>query len=250
VIADTGPGIPEAARQRMFVEGYRLSRGGGAELGYGLGLAIVRELSLAIGAAISVETGKRHGTVFRVDLASIPVAVGRENADRLADVDFSGRHILIVDDDRLTCEALQRRLSDCDALVEAFHDINEIRTLLASGTVEADLFILDYHLAPDLTARNLLDAWTGIGYEQVIVITGHADLMLVRDMELKGLRVLKKPVDPADLVRVCQVVLQQPEETGPPHAGMEQQTRSPLPTRRSAGDSESVSAAKDPPHDA
>jgi two-component system OmpR family sensor kinase len=52
-VADTGPGIPEAERQRVFDPFYRVL--GSTETGTGLGLAIVQTLATRMGARVRLE---------------------------------------------------------------------------------------------------------------------------------------------------------------------------------------------------
>jgi two-component system sensor histidine kinase BaeS len=59
VVADTGPGISEGERDRIFRPFW--SRDGG---GTGLGLAIARELALALGGEIVLDTGAGQGSRF------------------------------------------------------------------------------------------------------------------------------------------------------------------------------------------
>jgi two-component system OmpR family sensor kinase len=63
-VVDTGPGIPESERSRIFAPFYR-----GADVlgpGSGLGLAIARDAAERCGGSISIEArGDRPGTVFR-----------------------------------------------------------------------------------------------------------------------------------------------------------------------------------------
>lgn len=61
VIADTGPGIPEDERARVF-ERFVRGRNSHGE-GSGLGLAIVREIAALHGAQVSLEPGDGGGTV-------------------------------------------------------------------------------------------------------------------------------------------------------------------------------------------
>ncbi len=66
-VEDSGPGIPEAERERVFERFYR-ALGTGVE-GCGLGLAIVREIVLRHGGRVSLEGGGDGiGTVVRVSL--------------------------------------------------------------------------------------------------------------------------------------------------------------------------------------
>jgi len=54
-VEDTGPGIPEADRQRVRQRFYRLPNSPGH--GSGLGLAIVEDIARLYGAAVSIESG-------------------------------------------------------------------------------------------------------------------------------------------------------------------------------------------------
>ena len=63
-IADTGPGIPEAERERVFDRFYR--RPGEQESGSGLGLAIVRAIADRHDAVVSLHAAQGGGLLVRV----------------------------------------------------------------------------------------------------------------------------------------------------------------------------------------
>jgi two-component system, OmpR family, sensor kinase len=65
VVSDTGPGIPEEVRERLFE---RFVRGKGDEAGFGLGLSIARDSIEATGGSLDVESTER-GTRAVVRLA-------------------------------------------------------------------------------------------------------------------------------------------------------------------------------------
>jgi two-component system sensor histidine kinase QseC len=72
-VADAGPGIPQALRERVFESYYRIpgSRGDGS----GLGLAIVREIALQHGATIEIGEGDGgSGTRFTVRFAALAMS--------------------------------------------------------------------------------------------------------------------------------------------------------------------------------
>jgi two-component system OmpR family sensor kinase len=63
-VLDTGPGIPEAERERVFAPFYRIA--GSEADGSGLGLAIARDAAARLGGFISLhDRTDRAGTVFR-----------------------------------------------------------------------------------------------------------------------------------------------------------------------------------------
>lgn len=63
-IADNGPGIPLALRERLFQPFATAARAGGS----GLGLAISRDLARAHGGDISLVSSSEKGTRFRIDI--------------------------------------------------------------------------------------------------------------------------------------------------------------------------------------
>ncbi len=68
-IQDEGPGVPEAARPRMFEAFFQAD--GPAEIGFlGLGLTIAKEVVEAHNGSIEYEPGRPRGSVFRLRLPS------------------------------------------------------------------------------------------------------------------------------------------------------------------------------------
>jgi two-component system sensor histidine kinase KdpD len=63
-VTDHGPGVPEAERERIFSQFYRLENGARRGGGTGLGLAICRGLLEAMGGRIWVETVPGGGAAF------------------------------------------------------------------------------------------------------------------------------------------------------------------------------------------
>lgn len=70
-VADTGPGIPEAARRVIFDEFRRLDASSGRK-GTGIGLAISGRLAAALGGRITVASEIGHGAVFTLWLPLSP----------------------------------------------------------------------------------------------------------------------------------------------------------------------------------
>ena len=67
-VADTGSGIPAEDLPHIFERFYRVEKSKAAGRGYGLGLAITKEIVQAHGGAISVESVSGLGTKFTVRL--------------------------------------------------------------------------------------------------------------------------------------------------------------------------------------
>jgi signal transduction histidine kinase len=73
-VRDTGIGIPEQYRERLFDEFFRV--GDGTDGGTGLGLAICRKVAVELGGSICVESEVGAGSTFRVRLPAWPEAAG------------------------------------------------------------------------------------------------------------------------------------------------------------------------------
>lgn len=78
VVADTGDGIDEADRQKIFERFYRVDKARSRETGgTGLGLYIVRRIALLHGGRVDLESEKGKGSVFRLHLPK-PAAPSRK----------------------------------------------------------------------------------------------------------------------------------------------------------------------------
>lgn len=67
MVEDTGIGIDERDQRRIFERFYRVGKGrGGSEGGTGIGLAIVKNLTLTLGGEVRVSSRPREGSKFEV----------------------------------------------------------------------------------------------------------------------------------------------------------------------------------------
>ena len=63
-VADTGAGIPDEEREQVFQPFYRGSHGRKVVDGMGLGLSIARDIALAHGGDITLESEAERGSKF------------------------------------------------------------------------------------------------------------------------------------------------------------------------------------------
>ena len=70
-VADRGPGVPEAERERIFEPFYRLPGHAGGRDGVGLGLALVRQIAHRHGGDVRCVAREGGGSRFEVDLPGL-----------------------------------------------------------------------------------------------------------------------------------------------------------------------------------
>ncbi|MCX7513103.1 hybrid sensor histidine kinase/response regulator [Frateuria hangzhouensis] len=107
-IADTGPGIAEAAQARLF-QRFEQIDGPQRRAGSGLGLAICRELVGMMGGSIELKSRLAHGSTFHVRLP-LQVAEGAA-AGAITQLPI-GRilHVLLVEDDAIVAAVIRGQL--------------------------------------------------------------------------------------------------------------------------------------------
>lgn len=196
-IHDTGPGIAEEDRERIFDEFERSKDAAhGQNDGLGLGLSIVRRLCALLGHRIALNGRRGHGTVVRVEL---PIATSDLPAVASPavqpDLSLAGRHILILDDEPMIVDALARTLRDDGATVSEAGDSAQATRLLADGE-PVDLAVIDLQLERGVDGLDLIERWrreSAFG-KPALIVTGSTDPQTLARLQASGTPWLTKPV--------------------------------------------------------
>ncbi|KAB8189492.1 response regulator [Lysobacter maris] len=229
-ITDTGIGIPEATRQRLF-EAFEQADVGLARRhgGTGLGTTIAKGLTEAMGGSIGFESTEGQGSRFWVE---VPFALPSRTARPVAPVDaepepvaevsdsqgnviaFSDpflRHrarvrslsILIADDHAANRSVLQRLLEKAGHRVTTVDGGEEV--LEAVAVADFDMIITDLHM-PDISGLDLLrqlrvmQAGSG-ALTPVVILSADVTPESIRACEEAGARAfLSKPAATARLL--------------------------------------------------
>ncbi len=157
-VIDDGPGLDEAQQERLFQPFERLGAERSHVQGTGLGLALARQLTVAMGGSLQLRSAKGEGATFIVRLQQ---ATGTDSATVIPATGppvlrdaVAGRTVLYVEDNLATI-----------ALVESIFALRpnvRLLTAMQGGIAidlarehRPDLVILDLHL-PDLNGDEVL----------------------------------------------------------------------------------------------
>lgn len=205
-ISDTGSGMNEVTRQRIF-EPYFTTKAEGK--GTGLGLATVHGIVQSHGGAIEVRSAPNRGSEFRVyfpfagEEAEVP-RPEREGAIPRG----AGEQILFVDDDPAVLEVVGRLLNQMGYTVTGCVDVEEARRAFQAAPDRFQAALLD----------NTMPKTTGMEFAQelralrptlpVILMTGTASANVINRARRSGIaRVLAKPADSLELGRALHEVI-------------------------------------------
>lgn len=183
-VRDEGPGIEPGLLPRLFTRG---SRGSNGVEGHGLGLANVRDLAVAMGGAVRVESSPGQGSTFTVVL---PYAAASQRLDAL--------RILLVDDCEHGRRLLEHRLRSFGAEIHVAEDGFAAESL--GCALPFDVLLVDLSMPGRDGAETLgILRRNGVNAPAVALTASTDDLSARRALEAGFSLVLTKPVDPESL---------------------------------------------------
>jgi signal transduction histidine kinase len=204
VVADTGVGLAEDDRQRIFEPFYQAGGAKRGRDGFGLGLATVQELCRTHGYDIQVQSRLNCGTTVEIHAPSAPAPLRRESA-AAAPAAFkpigARRRVLLVEDDRLAADALCSLLASWGVDVRQAHDRIGALAVLERGGGEPWLGLIDYRLGGPETGLDVADAIRAAYGERIklSLLTGEADPEIFQAARRRRMLVLHKPLKPVRL---------------------------------------------------
>lgn len=216
LITDTGPGIPPDKQQRLFIPFERLGTVQGGVEGTGLGLALSKRLTQAMGGSIGVESEVGVGSTFWVEL---PLAEPpAEELERTAEETRSTgtalateRHyaVLYIEDNLAHLELIERLLARRPGVRLLSAMQGRIGMNLAREH-RPDVILLDMHL-PDVPGFEILHRLQADLRTRLIpVVTMSSDPspeQVERLLAAGAHACLAKPIDIVEFMKILDEVL-------------------------------------------
>jgi PAS domain S-box-containing protein len=210
-ISDTGTGIADDVRSRMFRSNFSTK----GKNGTGLGLLIVSTILRANHAALWVDTKLGQGTTMTVAWPSAAplqadTSGGRQVKEQpdacIADVPLNGLHIVVVDDLADVAEVLADMLASAGAVAVPFSSPKEAQKALAEAPEFWSALVTDLHM-DEMDGRVLAQyAGTLSTPVPVVLVTARQDT-LGETPAPEFATILAKPVTAASLAQsVLEVV--------------------------------------------
>jgi PAS domain S-box-containing protein len=201
-VKDTGEGMSPQTRGQALEPFFTTKPEG---QGSGLGLSMVHGFASQSGGRLEIDSEPGCGTLVRIYLpqTDAPEAPGDADADaEMAAAPAVPRHVLLVEDDDLLRDQVQRQLASLGCRVTAQgNGYDALRRLNANPDI--DLLMTDIVMPGGLNGRQLADQALMLSPNlRVLFTSGHTDEPSIRALRIDGRAgFLGKPYRRADLAR-------------------------------------------------
>ena len=215
-VKDTGVGIADELKDIIFLPLTKEYRGStNVYGGSGLGLAICKQLVDRLGGTLDFISNKGDGSEFWVvlDFEQDKAALQRQAEVPAQAVDFSGKYVLLAEDNRINCEIVKRLLTRRGLTVETAENGQvALNKYMMNAPRTYDLILMDVRMpymdglkaARMIRASGKSDART----IPIMAMTANAyEEDIQKSMEAGMNAHLVKPVEPSELYRSVQKAL-------------------------------------------
>lgn len=213
---DTGIGIPEEHRERIFSEYYQVNNPGRDRTrGIGLGLSIVQKIEAILPRhRLSFSSVEGRGSRFSL---YAPVVAGRvadapsTRDGRGVPSDLSGKYIVVCDDEPALLRGLTQLFTNAGALVDSVGSLTETRGLLETIGREPDVIVTDMRLQGGDTGIQVAQAIRSYWEVSTPVAFITGELITSDSQSMNGFpppfTIIRKSSDPEQIVSQIQVLL-------------------------------------------
>lgn len=205
-VHDTGIGISPEQSALVFEEFHRGPEAASAHAGgLGLGLSIVRRMSLALGHALDLQSTVGKGTLFRLQVptAAAPAMQQPQKGIPIESPVYgiSNAKVLLIENDVSVREAMEGLLGRWHCTIRVAASLGEAMTVLSGSGYQPDIILADQHLDRATLGSDTIAEARKLLKRTIpaIIITADPDTQLGRFAKAERIEVMQKPVRPAEL---------------------------------------------------
>ncbi|MEA3067093.1 MAG: hypothetical protein QOK41_500, partial [Sphingomonadales bacterium] len=228
---DSGIGIPENQQQNIFGEFYQVAGTQAGGPGLGLGLAIVDRMCRLLDHPIELASTQGKGSRFSITVPRAPAHV--EPAEiphplRAMMQPFTGKFVVVIDDDRLVLDGVCGLLRGWGCHVTASTSSGAALASLYELQQQPDLIISDHHFTHGENGIAVIERLRHSFNAPIpaLLVTGDISVGRKQEAEVGGFELLQKPVPPMILRATVNEILKQRRSSDAP-AGRRTPTASP-----------------------
>lgn len=208
-VKDTGPGIIEEYKEKIFEKFYRIQDDRLSKDGQGLGLAISKSLVTKMGGDIWVENNDPCGSSFCFkipyrpveDLITFDIKDNVKILEKKQSFDFADKVILLVDDEDINLMLLEHFLKSTKAdLLSVKNSYDAINLVLSDQKI--DLVLMDCKMQGDpksgiKATKKILEHRPGLS---IIMQTAYTNGIEQESIEAGCVEYISKPINRHDLL--------------------------------------------------
>jgi signal transduction histidine kinase/CheY-like chemotaxis protein len=197
-VCDQGGGIAAEHLPTVFDEFFQVKKSADPDRqGVGLGLSIVARMAELLQLKVDVASRLGEGAVFTIGNLPLFRSPGLQPTTsnvRIAGSPIAGLEIILMEDDVDVLAATKEMLDGWDCKTSAFSTVPD-------NVDNVDLIITDYDLGGGKTGAECISIMRERCGRQIpaIIVTGHDENRIAREVDDPQISVLKKPVRPAEL---------------------------------------------------
>ena len=215
-VKDTGVGIADELKDIIFLPLTKEYSGStNVYGGSGLGLAICKQLVDRLGGTLDFISNKGDGSEFWVvlDFEQDKAALQRQAEVPAQAVDFSGKYVLLAEDNRINCEIVKRLLTRRGLTVETAENGQvALNKYMMNAPRTYDLILMDVRMPymDGLKAARMIRASGKSDARTIPIMSMTANAYeedIQKSMEAGMNAHLVKPVEPSELYRAVQKAL-------------------------------------------
>ena len=213
-VADEGVGIAEEDIERIFAKFEQVNTTDARQQGTGLGLAISNRIVLMMGDRIRANSRLGHGSTFYFEIPlTIADAADKSSCANAEQVDFTGKHALVAEDNELNMEIIAYVLDDMGFTVDkAMNGQEAVDAFEQSPAGRYDIVLMDVMMPvmDGLTAAHRIRGLDRADAADVPIVATSANAFAedVKRSLASGMNAhVSKPIDPAKLAKVLAKVM-------------------------------------------